>query len=429
MNNWVGKTTLRVVVVVIIAFAVGAVSIANARSEDPWILYLWALGCFAIGALFGFLFSVPRVISEVNVGTTTPVSSTRFRRLLATNTNLEQISDWITKIIVGVGLVELKEIPAGVFQFATFIASTSEASPHPAITSLAAAIIVYFPVAGFLGAFLITRIYVSPALQKIESEDLFSERDRAALDDTPPEPKRAKPRQDGGQALSRAARVAANTVTDVDLSALSNADDIAAWAKGKSVLGDTGEAIAGYKKLAKMRPDDPKVHLDYGQALETLNKNPGSPDAVAEYRRAYKLLGPKTDADVVARTYDSLIYAGLYSRPDGFRDSIRYGEEYVNTPLGERKGDSWFNLAAAYGQLYKRLVDSGAQEEEKARVRAKALDAVRKTIDLDPDARYDFKALLLKDYPDKKPDENDLESFEGDQEFRSALGVDETTAK
>jgi len=35
------------------------------------------------------------------------------------NTNLEQISDWLTKILVGVGLTQLREIPGQVQRLAT----------------------------------------------------------------------------------------------------------------------------------------------------------------------------------------------------------------------------------------------------------------------------------------------------------------------
>ena len=59
-----------------------------------------AAAATAVGAFLGFLFGIPRTLQ----GNTTPgpdeIADYR------PNTNLEQISDWLTKILVGVGLVK-----------------------------------------------------------------------------------------------------------------------------------------------------------------------------------------------------------------------------------------------------------------------------------------------------------------------------------
>lgn len=56
------------------------------------------LSSFSVGALIGFIFGIPRTLQEDK---TEGVKS---------NSNLEQLSDWLTKIIVGVGLVESKQL-------------------------------------------------------------------------------------------------------------------------------------------------------------------------------------------------------------------------------------------------------------------------------------------------------------------------------
>lgn len=55
------------------------------------------------GGLIGFIFGIPKSLQNNNGNS---VSNTKF----ITNTSLEQISDWLTKIIVGLGLVELREV-------------------------------------------------------------------------------------------------------------------------------------------------------------------------------------------------------------------------------------------------------------------------------------------------------------------------------
>src|SRR5688572_23054920 len=66
----------------------------------------------AAGAALGFLFSVPRVLAT---GEDQPsaVDSKRTvgqNRLLSTNTNMERISEWLTTMIVGVGLSQITSV-------------------------------------------------------------------------------------------------------------------------------------------------------------------------------------------------------------------------------------------------------------------------------------------------------------------------------
>lgn len=59
-----------------------------------------AAAAAVLGALLGFLFAIPRAAQP---DTTTGGAKARY----LANTNLEQISDWITKILVGLGLVQI----------------------------------------------------------------------------------------------------------------------------------------------------------------------------------------------------------------------------------------------------------------------------------------------------------------------------------
>jgi hypothetical protein len=58
----------------------------------------------AVGAVLGFIFGIPRALQAPNLP-----ADVRYTRYLA-NTNLEQISDWLTKILVGVSLVQIGNI-------------------------------------------------------------------------------------------------------------------------------------------------------------------------------------------------------------------------------------------------------------------------------------------------------------------------------
>ena len=79
------------------------------------------------------------------------------------NTNLEEISDWLTKIIVGVTLVEVKPLIGRLGQAAILIAGSLGGNSR---ISFAYAVMMYFTVTGFLGGYLLTRLYLQKAFQK-----------------------------------------------------------------------------------------------------------------------------------------------------------------------------------------------------------------------------------------------------------------------
>ncbi|CAH0446006.1 hypothetical protein LMG9673_04739 [Ralstonia pseudosolanacearum] len=105
------------------------------------------------------------------------------------NTNLEEVSDWLTKIIVGLGLVNLKGIGTRVQDVATNVAASLQKSPDAWDVSVAMAIIVGFSVIGFLCGYLYTRLFVQGALIRSDQNlgNLRAEID-AAIHEAPPVP-------------------------------------------------------------------------------------------------------------------------------------------------------------------------------------------------------------------------------------------------
>lgn len=134
------------------------------------VISLVMLASFAGGAIMGFIFGIPRTLqgdgdAAVKIQNGTKDSGVRSDNgsSVKANTNLEQLSDWLTKIIVGVGLVEFKEI-------ATSIATISERlssgimDPRFGFTIISATIIFYL-LMGFLICYLWTRIYFEKILK------------------------------------------------------------------------------------------------------------------------------------------------------------------------------------------------------------------------------------------------------------------------
>ena len=136
--------------------------------------FLWALAALATGGLIGFLFGIPRVLQDNNSvpavrdagdDETEPLFPRPVYRMQV-NTNLEQISDWLTKIIVGFGLIQLRNIPDYLNRLSLFIASGL--GPTPQTQVLAIALVVYFFVIGFLSGYLMTRIYLAQAFSRAD---------------------------------------------------------------------------------------------------------------------------------------------------------------------------------------------------------------------------------------------------------------------
>jgi hypothetical protein len=79
------------------------------------------------------------------------------------NTNLTDISDWLTKIIVGVGLVQLGKIKSQLKVAANFVAgglASARNANQASLASFALGIILYFSVLGFLSSYLLARVWL-----------------------------------------------------------------------------------------------------------------------------------------------------------------------------------------------------------------------------------------------------------------------------
>lgn len=120
---------------------------------------LTAAASFSAGAFFGFLFGIPRVLASPQGEATESRDDGRNR--IAPNTNLEQISDWLTKILVGVGLVELGNIAGGVGHLAEGLAPSlgGDEVGYPVAVTL----MVSFTVTGFVGSYLFARLRLEGA--------------------------------------------------------------------------------------------------------------------------------------------------------------------------------------------------------------------------------------------------------------------------
>ncbi len=133
-----------------------------------------------VGALLGFLFGIPRsLVNNQGEGSNgesnpdaTPHSLHPVSRHYSPNTNLEQISDWLTKILVGVGLTQLVNAQEFLGQIAT---SAAQGMGEPATPVFAISLILYYVLCGFLFSYIWTRLKLAGALLKADLS-VFTER-------------------------------------------------------------------------------------------------------------------------------------------------------------------------------------------------------------------------------------------------------------
>lgn len=135
---------------------------------------LWGAAWFAVAFVFGFLFGIPKALqtgAKLNSSSATATGSGARHDMngsgtgspLKVNTNLEEISDWLTKILVGATLTQIAKIPSSIGAAAKFMAGDGGGiGPVP----FAAAIILYFSAIGFFAGYVLTRMFFSLAFSR-----------------------------------------------------------------------------------------------------------------------------------------------------------------------------------------------------------------------------------------------------------------------
>jgi hypothetical protein len=144
---------------------------------------LMAIAFGGVGTLLGFLFGIPRTLqSDAQLApyegpkTTKSVPSSDatlandqsrlgqrgYRQTV--NTNLEQISDWLTKILVGVGLTQMQKIPDLLKRMAGYFAPGLHGN-----APIALGIIINSSVLGFFVGYLLTRLFLASAFGEVDA--------------------------------------------------------------------------------------------------------------------------------------------------------------------------------------------------------------------------------------------------------------------
>ncbi|MCS6920763.1 MAG: hypothetical protein NZM07_02395 [Elioraea sp.] len=427
------------------------------------------LAAFSVGALGGFLFGLPRRAGEQGrpaaaEGAAASAQDARPTGFLASD-NLTRIAEWLTTILVGIGLVQAKEVAAGLSAVTDAVAR--ELLPgNEGGTALAAAVLVLGVVPGVLAGYLLTTLVlagriVSAALgleQRIRAEErarfeqerlAFAFRDavRAEWRRRPIDP--LLPGRDGAWPAPLKLSEAEAFVAALDLAEVGDDPDLVrAWAKLQLAVRRLDRAIEGFRRAAELRPDVAEFRNEFASVLlaaRTLaeRRPPGTdaapPPAPLETLAAAESAVRLTESPVQAlqaapavrfRALKNAAVAALYvPPPDGYRrarDAVAKAEREFGE-LASNDPDFQLWKACALGQEHRDRLQRGEPAEALAGLVHEAEEAVHLALRLRPEAPWRdwIRQLADRAYRESKggrPDEDDLETiFEASPRLRKLL--------
>jgi Putative Ig domain len=158
---------LSIFAIVTPAIGAGLITLYALATTGPHLTYLavgllTAMAAFLTGCLTGFLFGIPRVVSS---GQVRQQQSSGY----APSSNLAEVSDWLTKLLLGAGLVQLTHLAAPIADLIDHVAAglhTTAASSEAAKVT-AGAILFGYAIVGLLDGYVITTIWYQRRLAKL----------------------------------------------------------------------------------------------------------------------------------------------------------------------------------------------------------------------------------------------------------------------
>jgi hypothetical protein len=438
---------------------------------------LLVVASFLVGSLLGFLFGLPQRAQNppaqegaANAAGASPATtSARGERptgFLASN-NLTKVSDWLTTVIVGVGLVQATEVIAWIKTLGRDVAPlllggppASEAATAAAAAAAIALLVSGF-VAGLVAGYLVTSLILAglmaSAARRFEREQIERQvrkelqqhieqevRDesralgevrqiwrRKPIDSLLPGPDGTWP--DEPSLTPEEERLAGASLADLG----NDADLIRAWAKLQLARRRLTPATDGFRKLVKLRPEVAEFRAEFARVLAA---NGQTQEARREAEAARKAAAePDRRAQVTPATRLSVAKAAAASALDepsrrGFEEARRIIAE-AEADLGDiATGDAELMLskARALGQEHRDRKAAGAKEEDLEPLVRDAVEAVRRSLAARPDDkawRSWLRQLGDRAYrlnvargPTAK---DDLETvFQASQELRDLLAAD-----
>lgn len=431
--------TALVLVGVIAGYVGGATPANGSLLVGAGVLGGIGLAGALLGGVAGFLFGIPRLLTmdgqlaslarrqppDVEGPTAvpgSPVPAAAFRPLQG-NSNLEEISDWVTKILVGLGLVHAGQVADTARGTAAYVAEKGLAGyPGAELVVLPVGLAAFL--LGFLFLYLQARTRITLTLfmtEGIQSAGLPAETVAAANEAGIAVEARAIGAAAGariGTPLGAAASVEADAVMRrYGFDDLVSAEEFAAWGAAQARARNFEAAETALRRANALAPNDVRILRRLAEVRMLRGDLRGASETLAEARI-------KAPDDLRIQRQELLLSLYL-PPPDGFTCARSLADALATDPRTD--GDPLVHLwrACAYGQSHHWLSEHDADPDGMRAAREAALASVQRVVELDRDPTGPVRSLLgtLLDpsAPGASAAENDLHDFVQDPGFQTVV--------
>jgi hypothetical protein len=371
------------------------------------VSFIFACACTVCGWLLGLLFGIPRTLSRPQAtpapavppppGTSPamqqPAGAAPANRV---NTNLEDVSDWLTKTLVGVGLTQLYFVPHYLWQSAEKL-NNAGFKWAAGGQLLALALFLYFAPGGFWLGYIGTRTILTKLFDSLESPSegvvlnaLKSDALKLDVDG------KIKPSNDP------AVQAADATMLNFQVTSLSTARELGAWGAAKARANDLGSAAFALEQATRADPGDSALKEALAKVYTAQQRKP----------EAQQLLQNDQESEV------ALLNALYEESPAGFTKAIETGLRLKQRSGSDKNLNLHIWLACAYGQQHKYALQNNDQALADS-ARKNALTEVKAALAIDPAKAKPWLQALWR--PVAGSPEDDLASIPKDDPELSAL--------
>ncbi|KAB1070160.1 hypothetical protein [Methylobacterium planeticum] len=428
------------ILLLVVGYSIGVTPAGASVLVPAMIIGAVALASALLGGLAGFLFGIPRLLArdapagnpsdpqpsgEAVANRAGRADGARLTKPLQANSNLEEISDWITKILVGLGLVNAGKVTDAVREGASHVASQGLASGAGADMVVLSIGLASF-LLGFLFFYLQTRTRITLMLFATEG---MQEKSALPLLLVEAANKAWITSGDGATvATAMSARIgwvksavepvpADREILRVGFDDLRRPEEFAAWGAAQARAGNLEAAETSLRRANALAPSDPRILRRIAEIRALRGDRRGAVETLGEARE-------KAPNNWRIKRQE-LLLALYLPVPEGFRraeplaDALAGHSEAGKDPMVH----VW--RACAYGQKHRWLREGAADEASLRQAREAALASVERAVELSPEPTSTPRKLLRRLLDPKAeqgdPTENDLEDFKDDDAFRAIV--------
>ena len=403
------------------------------------VLFALSITAAVVGGLLGFLFGIPRALQGNGVVAATAgpaggngsaggdaakakVVTAQGGRAFAGNSNLEEISDWLTKIIVGVGLVQASTIYTKLFALAEWFKTAIVCNPPGGCAQGADVmfllVLISSLIGGFLFLYLETRTRVIKLFTDVEAVLLPTGSDQA-LAAPAIESVLQAPIGTGRSQSTAPSSLEDKELIKIPYESLKTGDQLAAWGSAQARAGNLQAASEAVRAAIVLEPNNKEYLVRLADVYERQGMQAAATALINEAQQK--------EGDDLALVKRKLVEALYLGPPLSFETALPISRQLLSRPEAARDPFVQVWTAAAEGQRYRWLTENGGSDQDKTDARTRALAAVKEVVRLAPDPKSTARALLRgmldTSQPGVAPEDDDLEVFKNDEEFRRTIGI------